>query len=336
MGVAYVGIDVAKATVTAWVAGAPRPLGTFEQAPAGWQALATALATEAGDIHLLLEPTGGYELAVALFALEQGWAVSLVNPLQVRQWARGRGRRAKTDRQDARLLADYGAQVQPPRWQPLAAEVSALDSLLRRHVDLTTMLRQERNRLEALGQRPQVAGAVPTSVARLIGALEEELRQIEAEITRQLAQHPPLAAEARLLRSVPGIGARNVLPLLVLLHRWQTLTAGRGDAKGLVAYVGLDPQPHESGTSVHARATISRLGDRQLRRHCFLGALGAIHGHNPLRAFYCRLVARGKPKMLALVAAARKLLVWAWAVFRRHAPFSPDQLQHRPASHALT
>ena len=126
---------------------------------------------------------------------------------------------------------------------------------------------------------------------------------------------------ARLL-SVPGIGTRNVLPLLVLLFRWDVLTDGRGESNGLVAYVGLDPQPYQSGTSVHRPAAISRQGERLLRSRLYMGALGALRGHNPVRAFYDHLVGRGKAKKLALVAAARKIVVWAWVVFHTDIPFA--------------
>jgi transposase len=103
--------------------------------------------------------------------------------------------------------------------------------------------------------------------------------------------------------------------LLVACERFHTLTGGQGNAKEMVAYVGLDPQPHESGTSVWRPALISRQGDRGLRARLYMGALGALRGENPVHAFSQRLVTRGKPKKVALVAAARKLLVWAWAVF---------------------
>ncbi len=135
--------------------------------------------------------------------------------------------------------------------------------------------------------------------------------------------------ELRLLQGVPGIGPTNAPWLLVLLHRWRIRTAERGHAKGLVAYVGLDPRPFESGSSVRRRATISRMGAAQLRRRLFLSALGGTRGSNPLRQFYLRLVQRGKAKMVALIAAARKVLIWAWAVFRSGTPFDPTRLQRR-------
>jgi transposase len=323
------GIDIAKRTFAAalWRGGQGQGLGSFANTAEGFAALRARLATllpgeELAALPLVLEPTGGYELPLAYWAHAQGWPVSLPNPRHVRDWAKGLGRRAKTDAQDALTLARYGAERAPHTWQPLPAEVAELESLLRRKDDLEGMLQQERNRRGALAGRPGVAGAVPGSVDRVIGLLEEELRALEQAIKAHQRQHASIRLAAERLRSVPGIGAKTVLHLVVLLHRWQTLTGGQGRDKGLVAYVGLDPQPHESGTSVHGHATISRLGARGLRRRLFMAALGGTRRANPLRRFYRRLVDRGKAKKLALVAAARKLLTWAWAVFRRQQPFA--------------
>ena len=323
----YVGVDIAKATFTAarWQAGEAQELGTFPNTPDGYAALAQAVGAPhapAAPVQLTVEPTGGYELALAHWAHAQGWRVSCPNPRQVREWAAGLGRRAKTDRQDAQVLARYGAERQPPAWQPWATEQSELDSLLRRRDDLHGLLRQERNRQQALAVRPGIAGAVPKSITRVIATLEGELRELEEAIAAQQQQATVADALGR-LRTVPGVGVATALPLLVLLQRWDHLTQGRGDAKGLVAYVGYDPQPYESGTSVRRRTTISRQGDRTLRARLYMAALGGLRGHNPLRSFYDRLVGRSKAKKLAIVAAARKLLVWAWAVYRHQQPFDP-------------
>ena len=93
----------------------------------------------------------------------------------------------------------------------------------------------------------------------------------------------------------------------------------------MVAFVGLDPQPYESGRSVHKRATISKMGDRSVRHYMYMGALGGVRGKNALRSFYHRLVSRGKAKRLALVAAAHKILIWAWAVFSQDVDFDPSR-----------
>jgi len=333
-----VGVDMAKATFTAagWVDGTARPLGSYANTQAGFLAFAEALApaTPDGDpaaVELVVEPTGGYELPLARFALQQGWRVSMPNPKHVRDWARSQGRRAKTDAQDALLLTRFGVEQPARPWRPLPAAVGELESLLQRRADLEQLLLGERNRRDALANRSDVAAAVTGSLESVLATLERSLAAIDHAISEHVRCHPSLGEGVRLLRTVPGVGERNVLWLLVLLHRWQTLTAGQGRAKGLVAYLGLDPQPFESGTSVRRRARISRMGAAHLRRRLFMSALGGTRGKNVLREFYLRLVGRGKPKMVALIAAARKVLVWAWAVFRTTTPFDPTRTQRRPS-----
>jgi transposase len=286
--------------------------------------------TKAQRIHLIVEPTGGYELAIVAFAYGQNWDVSLPRPegprKQVRDWAKGEGRRAKTDRQDARLLAQLGADKRPQPQAPLASEVSELDTLLKRRQDLEQLLRQEQNRLGELQSRPGVPPAVVRSLQEVIAALEKALAELEAAITQHLRQYDHLQQQANRLLALPGIGPKNVLPLLVLLYRWHTLTHGQGSAKGLTALVGLDPQPFESGSSVRRTASISHMGNAEVRRLLYMRALGALRGHNPLHDFYDRLVGRGKAKKLALVAASRKLLTWSWAIFSTGTLWNPALL----------
>jgi transposase len=172
-----------------------------------------------------------------------------------------------------------------------------------------------------------VAARVPTTIQTLIDTLEATLQQLEEEIQAHLARHPQLKQAAKRLLQVPGVGKRNVLWLLVLLVRWETLTQGVGTAKSLVAFVGLDPSTYESGTSVRGRRSISRQGDRRLRSLLYMSALGAIKGKNGQQQFYRGLVGRGKAKKAALVAASRKILVWAWAVHRDQTEFRAPTCQ---------
>jgi transposase len=341
MATVYLGVDIAKATFEAalWSGQGPQRLKSFPNTQAGFDQLAHALqqATEGlGPVrcHLVLEPTGGYELGLALWALEHGWEVSRPHPRHVRDFARGLGQRAKTDRIDALTLARYGAERQPSRWAPLPSEVSELESLLSRQRELEQMLGQEKRRQQALSGRPGVAAHVPKSHQQLIETLEQTLKGLAKEIKSHLKQHPHLKEAAKRLEQVPGVGKRNVLWLLVLLVKWETRTEGAGSAKSLVAFAGLDPSTHESGTSVRGRRSISRQGDRRLRALLYMSALGAIRGKNELRRFYQGLVGRGKAKKAALVAASRKILVWAWAVYRDQADFRPQACQAEAATAA--
>lgn len=335
----WLGVDMAQRDFEGglWVNAHGRKLGSFSNRASGFDKLAARLErikqeSGAEGIHLVVEPTGGYELRLVAFAFEQGWRVSLPNPARVREWAGGVGYRSKTDSQDALMLAQFGAQTNPQPEQPLSPEVAQLDTLLRRRQDLQQLLQQEKNRQHALGQQPEVAEAVPTSVEALIAYLEEALAQIERAIQQHLKEHPTLKDEARRLQTVPGIGDKTVLPILVLLYRWHARTAGTGSAKGITAFVGLDVRDFRSGSSVYKRPRISKMGDPTIRQFLFMGAFGGVRGNNHLRSFYQRLVGRGKAKRLALVAAARKLLVWAWMVFSTKSDFDPSRAEFRPAA----
>ena len=326
----WIGIDIAKATVVAaayWQMEGVS-LGEFSNDAGGFVALATqVVATQtrlgAAAVQWVVEPTGGYAACLVAYAQAEGWALSLPNPRQVRRWAQGIGQPAKTDRQDAQMLARYGAAQCPAPHAPLAAEVSELDSLLQRRQDLEQMLQQEKNRLGTLRDRPGIAAPVITNLERVLQALYDALQEVKQAIMDHQQQHAHLHDEAQRLLALPGIGHKVVLPLLVQLHRWQTLTAGQGTAKGLTAFVGLDPQPYESAASVRKRSSISKMGNATLRRLLYMGALSAVHGQNPLHSFYQRLVGRGKAKKLVVVAAARKLLAWAWTLFSRQVDWDP-------------
>ncbi len=333
MSTLTVGVDVSRKTLDVALCSSREQvvsLGSFSNDPDGFEklhhALRKALETYgATEIHLVMEPTGGYEQPLAIFAYRQGWKISLPNPKRVREWARGCGIRAKTDRVDAAVLARYGAAQTLPPWKPLPEEVAQLETLLERREDLAGMLRQERNRQHALRAQKKYQGVVAQSIEESIAHLEREVAAIDRAIKEHLKAHPHLQELARRLQTVPGIGKRNVLFILVLLYRWSTMTDGQGSPKGLTAYVGLDPLPYESGESVRKRRKISRQGNRRMRRRLYMGALGGVRGRNVLREFYQRLVGRGKAKKLALMAAARKMLIWAWAIFRDQTVFQPQR-----------
>jgi transposase len=328
MNLFYVGVDVSLAHLDVAYATPPslRTLvGRFSNDAAGFAQLAAqvkALAEEQQytSLHLVLEPSGGYEAALLSFAYAQGWLVTLVNPYRVRQWAAGQGIRAKTDRQDALLLAWYAASQQPAAQDEMDEGAAHLDELLRRRRDLEQLQRAEQNRYAQAQRKPRTPPAVHQSLQRTLRTLDEELQALDAAIKHLLKDHPYLKAQRQLLRSSPAIGEKVSLELVVLCHRFWAYTCGEGRDKQLVALLGLDPQVHESGKSIH-RAAISRQGDARLRSLLYCAALGGIRGHNPLRTFYERLVAKGKPKKVALVACARKVLTWAWAIFTSNTPF---------------
>ena len=331
MSIRYIGLDVSKDTIdVAYQSGSHRqPLGQISNDLDGFAQLPQLISQaqpsgQAVEHQLILEPTGGYEKQLLHYADQQGWPFSLVNPKQVREWAKGAGYRAKTDPVDAKMLAHFGAQQQPAVQALLPAEVQQLSYLLERQQDLQKLLRQEGNRLEALAHQPNVPQAVVDSLAQVIAGLEQSLLDIQTAITDLIEQQPELHAKRRRLLTVTGDGVRIVNNLLLFLYRWQAFSNGQGQAKGLTAFTGLDPQPYDSGRTVHKPARISKMGDTTIRSQLYLGALGGSRSQtSPLGQFYRSLVGRGKAKKVALVAAARKILVWSWAVFQSDTSFDP-------------
>ncbi len=321
-----VGIDMAKSKfdVGLWVNQKGEPLGQYTNEVGGYDMLQRNLAQrqDVGEtIKLIIEPTGGYEIGLILYALEQGWQVSLPNPKLVKDWAKGSGWRAKTDTQDAMMLAQYGVEKSPPCYQPLPAAMQALNDLVTRQEELKKLLRSEQNRYKQYQQRPRKNERVIKSLEKVIETLEEELAAVEDEIKDLIKQDEKLKLIRKRLLTIPGVGPVLVNHLLVLLTHWSLRTNGQGTTKQLVAFIGLDPQPFQSGGSVYKRPTISKMGDKVVRQKLYMAALGGTRGQNVLSDFYQRLVSRGKAKRLALVAAARKILVWSWAVFVNETDF---------------
>jgi transposase len=331
-----VGVDVSQDTldVAFWEQDESVFQGKYPNNTEGFDIIAQKIEskcqeTEATSVLITMEPSGGYEQPFARFAHETELRVSLPNPFRVKKWAEAMGIRAKTDKHDARTLAHYGFMQNPHQWKPLPPEVEQLEHLLDRLNDQKDALKREKNRLHAYQNRANTHKMASRDLKQSLAFLERQILKIQKAIREHLKAHPHLWEHKKLLLTVPGVGESNVLYILVMMHRWEELTNGEGESSSLVAYVGLDPKPYESGTSVRKRASISRQGNQHFRSRLFMSALGGVKGNNPLRAFYQRLVGRGKPKKVALVAAARKILVWCWAVFRSDTPFDTARYEFR-------
>lgn len=328
MSTITIGCDIAKDRFDAalWL-DQGYPLGTFQNNHGGFKKLKAAVAQfnkKGESILLVVEPTGGYELAMVEFGRNAGWPVALPNPKQARDWAKGVGYRAKSDAQDSLMLAQYGAEQKPNPQAALPEEVESLQGLLKRREDLQKMRQAESNRLKQLKLRPRPSQGALDSIERLLEMLDKELAHLEQAIKAQVKSTQQLSSLYRRFLTIPGVGQKTVVELIVLLYRWQARTGGEGGFKSLTAYVGLDSQTNQSGKS-YKRATISKFGSAHYRCCLYMAALGGISGNNTLRYFYNAMVARGKPKKVALVAASRKILVWAWALFTTGQAFDPTK-----------
>jgi transposase len=293
----YVGIDVAKAELALDTRPAPAPWTAANDAAGVRDTVArlTALA----PALVVLEATGGYELALVAALSAAGLPVVVVNPRQVRDFARATGQLAKTDRIDAGVLALFGERVRP-EVRPLADEaLHALDALLTRRRQLLEMLQAERNRLgQATGAH---ARPVRQSLTQHVAYLERELRVTDSELERRVRESPAWREHEDLLRSVPGVGRVTALTLIGELPE-----LGRLTRQQIAKLVGVAPMARDSGT-LRGRRTVGA-GRASVRAVLYMAALVATRRNPVIRAFYTRLLAAGKPKKLALTACMRKLL----------------------------
>ncbi len=305
----FIGIDVAKAELAVAV----RPAGTqwtVPQTEAGWEALATQLQA-LGPTLVLLEATGGLELPVTGVLAAAGLPVAIVNPRQVRDFAKARGTLAKTDPVDAQVLAHFAEAVRPvPRPVPDAA-TQALAALVTRRRQLVEMLTAERNRLGSAPRplRPRLQAHIRW-LQRALGGLDGDLQQA-------IRTSPCWRVQDDLLRSAPGVGPVLSATLLASLPELGTLSR-----RAIAALVGVAPWSRESGARRGARRCWG--GRAAVRGVLYMGTLAAVR-HNPvLRAFYQRLRQAGKLKKVALVACMRKLLTILNAMVRHQKAWAPQ------------
>ena len=301
-----VGIDVAKDRLDVAV----RPSGELfvaERNASGVELLVQRLGSLAPSL-VALEATGGFETIVAAALAAAGLPVVVVNPAQVRAFAKAVGQRAKTDAIDAAVIAHF-AEATRPEPRPLPDEAT------RQLADLVARRRQIVDMIGAERQREKRATArIRKSIARLIKALEKELASVNADIDDAVRGSPAWRATEDLLASVPGIGPIIARTLIADLPE-----LGRLDRKKIAALAGLAPFTRQSG-QWRGRSFIGG-GRTSVRTALFMGAMAARR-HNPiLKAFFGRLVAAGKPKMVALIAVARKLLTILNAVLRDQKPW---------------
>ena len=316
----FAGIDVSKDTLDAALLG---PDGRtrakrFANAPAGFAALRAWADRHAagGAVHYCMEATGPYSAALAEYLHAAGRHVSVANPARVRAHMRACGQANKTDPADARAIATFCRDRRPRPWVPPSPEVRQLQGLVRRRDDLRRMAAAEKARLDA----PDLTPAARASIARALRFLSREADRVQAEAEAVVAATPALAADCALLESVKGVGRQTATAVLAELPP----VAGLGSAESAAAYCGLAPSEFTSGKSVRKRTRLSKAGNARLRAALYLPTLTAIRFNPVLKAFFERLVAAGKPRMQAVGACMRKLVMLCYGVLKNRAPFDPD------------
>ena len=289
----FIGVDVAKRTLAIQF---PDQSWSTANTAAGHVALLARLKS-LGEVHVLCEATGGYEQALVRALHQAAIAVSVINPRQIRDFARACGRLAKTDAIDASTIREYGVRLRPAADPVPAAGSAELAELVRARQELVALITDETNRRE----HATLPALLKLSHARQ-KQLEKQLATLDAAIAAQLQADATLAAKSVRLQQVQGVGRVSAFTLLALLPELGTLRDTEAAALAGVAPLNRDSGQFRGQRHIHG-------GRAAVRRVLYMAALTATV-HNPiLKAFYQRLRQKGKPAKLALTAVMRKLVI---------------------------
>jgi transposase len=306
---ACVGIDVAKHSLDVCLLPTERHF-TVSNDGDGFRQLIDELPA-AGTCLVIVEATGGYQRRVVAALIQAGHQVAVVNPRQVRDFARGLGILAKTDRLDARVIARFGQHAQPRPCEIGSEKQAAFRELVTRRRQLVEFRTAEQNRLEMA-----TAKTVLKNIRHMLEQLDKQIRQLEEEMGELIDTDPELSAKAALLETVPGVGAVTISSLLVELPE-----LGRLNRQQVAALVGVAPFNRDSG-KFHGRRMIWG-GRAALRSVLYMAALTARRTNPLIRVFAQRLEAAGKPFKVVLTACMRKLLVILNTRLKENLPWNP-------------
>jgi len=324
--VVVLGIDIGKDVFFAHLRAAegcppftPCALPNVENTVAGCAQLLCWAASHghaSAELQVVMEATGVYWETCALTLHQAGCRVSVINPAQIKLFARSVLRRGKTDTMDAEIIARYGVVMQPSPWKPPLASVEELKVLVRERETLLQTLTQERNRRHALQHKARTMTTVVALVQQRIDLLKEQITALERSMHTLVAMNTELSEPLKLLLTIPGYGFVTAASVLAETQSFLGLHSSRQ----LSAYAGIAPAPHQSG-AMTGPAHISKTGNEHLRRTAYLAAIGAMKCKGPVGQYYRQLRARGKPAKVALVALGRKLLGIGFAVVTSGRPY---------------
>jgi transposase len=303
----WIGLDIAKDTVVMAVAG-EAATATFATSADGLAALVARLVARHPTL-VVLEATGGYERPCVAACVLARLPVVVVNPRHVRAFAHALGRQAKTDTIDAHVLAAFAERIQPAVRALPDAATQDLEALVTRRQQLVTMCSAERQRLAQAHSAP-----VRHSLEAHITWLRQQIEDSDDQLDTLIRQSPAWRAADDLLQSVPGIGPTTARTLLATLPELGTLAH-----RPLASLVGVAPLNRDSGRHQGRRAPWG--GRAEVRRVLYMAALTAVRFNPMIKAFYERLVAAGKGRKVALVAAMHKLLSLLNAILRDRKPW---------------
>ncbi len=306
----WIGIDVSKAVFDVAVDGESTCV-RYAYTKAGMTRFVRSLKRIEVE-GVVMEATGGYERELCKRLQKAGWPVAVVNPRRIRDYARAVGVMAKTDRLDAGIIARYAAAMRPAPNETLGETALLLKALSSRRRQLVAMRTMEKNRTEHVGDR-----TIGQSLHRILEVIEREIERLDRAIAAAIASDRERSDRAARLQTMPGVGACTANLLVTDLPE-----LGIYNRRQIAALIGVAPMNRDSGTFRGKRMTGG--GRHRLRTALYMPTLVAIQ-HNPvIRGHYQRLVGRGKPKMTAVVACMRKLVLILNTMMRKNEAWNPN------------
>jgi transposase len=315
----FIGVDIAKDSFVAARSKADTKL--FPNSADGASALIAWARHRrlAGECRFVCESTGPYSRFFAFNLLANpGASCAIVPPQRVRYAAKAFGLYSKTDKIDAKTILAFAELTTPQPYALPEPEVMQLEGLRQAIEGLKARSRELANEQHALSFTPCLPECASQVYAQIQQSLRQGIAQLNAEIEQIFLRHAALAAQRALLLSIPGIGPIASADLLCIGNVLRQRTP-----KELAQYAGLAPAHRESGSSIRGKSMITHAGNRALRKLLYMLAVSASRYNPHLKTFYTRLVAAGKPKKLALIAVARKLLLLARAILISGRPYDP-------------
>lgn len=326
-----VGIDIASESFVARLVACQPSVGpvgtgmTFDNTTDGFtHCLPWLLAqgVQPAETLLVVEATGVYWEALALFFSQRNFHLSVINPAQIKYFSRSILQRGKSDQLDAETIALFGARMNPRPWAAPSPLSEELQVLMRQRDAYVAMLTQEKNRLHALehaGVPPRQALAI---CKQTISFLRKQVRQLDSSFKNTIQKDPQWKKLYDLLQDIPGIGTVTAGVFLTETRALNEFSS----ARQLTAYTGIAPVPYRSGTSIAKKPRISKIGNARLRKAFYMAAISAVRFNPHMKTVYHRLSAQGKPKKVILIAIARKLLVLCFAICKSGVPYRPDYM----------
>jgi len=268
---------------------------------------------EIDSVHACMEATGGYESKLAQYLYDNNFKVSVINPARIKGFSMSKLSRVKTDKADSELIAQFCQAIQPDLWKPTPLNIQELQQWVRLLDSLIANKNQENNRLDGASE------VVAINIGTHIEFLDKQIQEVEELISNNIKGHQDLNDKSKLLNSIPGIGEKTIAIILAFLT-----VENFDSAKQVVAFVGLNPKPKQSGSSVLGAGRISKTGDADLRKAFYMPAIVSLRFNPIIKGFAERLSSVGKAKMIVVIAAMRKLLHIIYGVLKNKTPFNKN------------